>query len=549
MLAGLFIKNFILIDELSIKFDNGLNIITGETGAGKSIMINAIDIALGAKAGKELIKTGEDKAIIELSLSNRNYDLTNFFEEYGIDNLGEEIIVTKEITQSGGRSKINGCMINQEAIKYLRELFIDIHSQHQTYSFMKPKFHIELLDNYAKATLKSDLEQYSTLWQNYLSLKKELDELKNAETLTESQIEFLKFQISEIEEAEIISTTEDIELEQEISVLENAEKLKELSGSVAYAINNDENSILEGLNQIKKNLSIIVGIDNSLSETEEELINIIEATKSVASTLRDYTQSIENDTEKLNQLQERQYLLDKLKRKYGGSLELVLDNLTKFQNELSVIENKETNTLQLEQKINDVSADLNKLAQKISEQRKNYAEVLSGMISEKLTELELPKARFLIDVKPCELNAKGCDNVEFLISTNISELPKPLAKVASGGEISRVMLALKVIFAQSDNIDTVVFDEIDTGISGKASQSVADEVKELAKFRQILMITHQAIIASRSDRHFYVSKSQENSTQVSVKILTDDEKINAIAELAGGTLSDESIKFAKTLIY
>ena len=188
------------------------------------------------------------------------------------------------------------------------------------------------------------------------------------------------------------------------------------------------------------------------------------------------------------------------------------------------------------------------MAQKISEQRKGYAEVLSSMISEKLTALELPKARFLIDVQPCELNSKGCDNVEFLISTNISETPKPLAKVASGGEISRVMLALKVIFAQSDNIDTVVFDEIDTGISGKASQSVADEVKELAKYRQILMITHQAIIASRSDRHFYVSKSQINSTQISVKVLTNEEKINAIAELAGGTLSEESIKFAKTLI-
>lgn len=548
MLAGLFIKNFILIDELSLEFDKGLNIITGETGAGKSIMINAIDIVLGAKATKELIKTGEKKALIELTINNSNHDLTGFFEENGIDNIGDEIIISKEITQTGSRSKVNGSMVNQDVIKHLRELFIDIHSQHQTYSFMKPKCHIDLLDNYARATLKPIFDEYTLVWQNYLNLKKRLEEVQNSNNLTESQIEFLKFQINEIEDANIKSGTEDIELEQEISVLENAEKLKELSGAVSWAISNDDNSILEGLNQAKKSLSAIINIDSSLAETEEELINVIEGVKNIASTLRSYSQSVDNDTEKLNFLQERQFLLDKLKRKYGGSLENVLNNLFDFQRELASIETKETDTIQLEKDIEQTLERLTKLASEISEKRKTYAEVLSCMISEKLTALELPKAQFVINVSPCELNSKGADDVEFLISTNISEAPKPLAKVASGGEVSRVMLALKVIFAQSDNINSVVFDEIDTGISGKASQSVADEVKELAKYHQILMITHQAIIASRSDRHFYVSKSQEDSTKVSVKILSADEKIRAVAELAGGVLSDESINFAKTLI-
>ena len=548
MLAGLFIKNFILIDELSLEFDKGLNIITGETGAGKSIMINAIDIVLGAKATKELIKTGEEKALIELTINNSNHDLTGFFEENGIDNIGNEIIISKEITQTGSRSKVNGSMVNQDVIKYLRELFIDIHSQHQTYSFMKPKCHIDLLDNYARATLKPVFDEYTLVWQNYQNLKKRLEEVQNSNNLTESQIEFLKFQINEIEDANIKSGTEDIELEQEISVLENAEKLKELSGAVSWAISNDDNSILEGLNQAKKSLSAIINIDSSLAETEEELINVIEGVKNIASTLRSYSQSVDNDTERLNFLQERQFLLDKLKRKYGGSLENVLNNLFDFQRELASIETKETDTIQLEKDIEQTLERLTKLANEISEKRKTYAEVLSCMISEKLTALELPKAQFVINVAPCELNSKGADDVEFLISTNISEAPKPLAKVASGGEVSRVMLALKVIFAQSDNINSVVFDEIDTGISGKASQSVADEVKELAKYHQILMITHQAIIASRSDRHFYVSKSQEDSTKVSVKILSADEKIRAVAELAGGVLSNESINFAKTLI-
>ena len=549
MLARLFIKNFILIDELSLEFDKGLNIITGETGAGKSIMINAIDIALGAKASKELIKTGEAKALIELTLSNTTGKLNSFYEKYGIDNLGDELVITREITPSGSRIKVNGSMVNQDAVRVLREIFVDIHSQHEMYSFMKPKCHITLLDNYAKATLQPYLDEYKLVWQNYLSLKNRLENIKNSNKLTEAQIDFLKFQIKEIEDAEIKSENEDEELTQEINVLENAEKLKELSGSISWAISNDDESILEGLSKIRKNLSAIVALEPSLSETESELINVMDSVKNIASVLRDYSQSLDNDTERLNLLQERLFLLDKLKRKYGGTLAGVMDTLFECQKELSSVETNEADEIQLQKDLEDVLEKLNKLAAEITEKRKTYAEVLSCMISEKLAALELPKAKFLIDIKPTELNQNGADNVEFLISTNISEAPKPLVKVASGGEISRVMLALKVIFAQSDDIDTVIFDEIDTGISGKAAQSAADEVKELAKYRQILMITHQAIIASRSDRHFYVAKSQEDSTKVSVKVLSAEEKINAVAELAGGVLSDVSIEFAKTLIH
>ncbi len=548
MLSRLFIKNFILIDELLLEFDKGLNIITGETGAGKSIIINAIDIVFGAKASKELIKTGETKAVIELTVANTSEKLSSFYEAYGIDNLGDEIIITKEITQSGTRTKINGSMVSQEAVRFLREIFIDIHSQHEMYTFMKPKCHITLLDNYAKSTLQPYLEEYKLVWQNYQNLKSKLENIKNSNQLTEAQIDFLKFQINEIESAEIKSDNEDEELAQEINILENAERLKELSGSISWAISNDDESILEGLSKVKKNLSAITALEPSLADTEVELINVMDSVKNIASVLRDYSQNLDNDTERLNNLQERQFLLDKLKRKYGGSLSSVLDTLFASQKELASVETNEADEEQLKIDLEQVLSKLHKLAEKITELRKTYAEVLSCMISEKLTSLELPKVKFLIDVRPSELNTIGADDVEFLISTNISELPKPLIKVASGGEISRVMLALKVIFAQSDNIDTVIFDEIDTGISGKAAQSVADEVKELAKYRQIIMITHQAIIASRSDRHFYVSKLQDDLTKISVKILSAEDKIKAVAELAGGVLSDVSIEFAKTLI-
>ncbi len=548
MLSKLFIKNFILIDELLLEFDKGLNIITGETGAGKSIIINAIDIALGAKTSKEHIKTGTEKAIIELTLLNRAHNLDEFYETYGVDNTGDEVVITREISPSGSRAKVNGCMVNQEAIRYLRDVFIDIHSQHQTYSFMKPKSHILLLDNYAKATLQPYLDEYKLVWQNYLNLKSLLEKVRNSNQLTESQIDFLKFQVKEIEDANIKSINEDEELTKEISVLENAEKLKELSGSIAWAISNDDASILEGLSQVRKNLSAIVAIESSMSDTEEELLGVIESVKNIASILRNYSQELDNDTERLNELQERMFLLEKLKRKYGGTLESVLNTLYESQKELSQIETRDSDEQQILKDVDEANKKLISIASVITEKRKTYAEVLSCMISEKLAALELPKAKFLIDVKPTELTYNGADEVEFLISTNVSESPKPLIKVASGGEISRVMLALKVIFAQSDDIDTVIFDEIDTGISGKAAQSVADEVKELANYRQIIMITHQAIIASRSDRHFYVAKSQEDSTKVSVKVLSAEEKINAVAELAGGVLSDVSIQFAKTLI-
>ena len=277
-------------------------------------------------------------------------------------------------------------------------------------------------------------------------------------------------------------------------------------------------------------------------------IDSIETLKNVSHSLREYSNSLDNDEEKINSIQERLFLLDKLKRKYGGSLEKVIQQGEVLRKELEGIEFSTQNIEELEEEISLLYKKLQVMAEEISKERKNYAAVLSSLIVEKLEKLELPKVRFEIDFKPCELGINGCDKVEFLISTNISEGLKPLAKVASGGEISRVMLAIKTIFAQSDNIDTVIFDEIDTGISGKTSQSVADEVKELSQFMQVIMITHQAIIASKSDRHFYVRKTQDDKTSVDISILTGDAKLKAIAELAGGEITDESLKFAQTLM-
>lgn len=548
MIKQLRIKDYILIDELTANFDEKLNVITGETGAGKSILINAIDIAFAPRVSKDVIKHDKEKAVIELVIENTKHDLSKLFEENGVDNFGSEIVLSKEITQNGVRSRVNGTLVNQEFIKQLKSHFLDIHSQHQTYAFMQPKYHINLLDNYARESYGEKLNSYKEKFKEYQDLQSKLENLKNASDMTESQIEFLQFQINEIDSAGIKNSNEDEELNSELEVLENAEKLKELTGSSYWAINGDDGSIIEALGKIKQNISKAASMDKNLEELESNLIDAIERLHDAGSELREYSQNLENDTERLNEIQERLFLLDKLKRKYGGTLESVLETFDKLSNELNSIEFSTQNIEELEAKINSTKKELEHIASEISESRKNYAQVLSVLIQEKLEKLELPKARFEISIQPKELSSDGIDNVEFLISTNVSEDLKPLAKVASGGEISRVMLAIKSIFAQSDDIDTVIFDEIDTGISGKASQSVADEIVELSKYHQIILITHQPIIASRANKHFYVRKSQSDETKVDVYVLTGENRIKALAELAGGEINEQSIEFAKSLM-
>lgn len=548
MLSQILIKNFILIDELFAKFDKGLNVITGETGAGKSIFIHAIDLVFAPRISKDVIKTGCDKASIELTLTS-DKNLSKLFEEYGIDDFGSEIVISKEISQSSVRTRVNGTLVNQDFVKEIKDKFLDIHSQHQTYSLLQPKTHIGLLDSYGESAYGEKLIAYQNLYSEYQNLLKKLEQAKTATKATDSQIEFLKFQINEIEEAEIEDVEEDEKIKSELKVLENAEKLKELTGAAAWTLSGDDDSVLNAMSQIKLNISKSAKMDESLSELEERFINAVEELSDISRELGNYASDVENDTDKLNSLQERLFLLEKLEHKYGGNLSEVLLKLEEFTSELLDIEKSDENISELEKEKEKFLSELNVLGDEISENRRNFAEVLSVLIVEKLENLELPKAKFKILVEPSELSSMGKDNVEFMISTNVSEALKPLAKVASGGEISRIMLAIKAIFAQNDDIDTVIFDEIDTGISGKASQSVADEISELAKYHQIVLITHQPIIASKADKHFYVTKSQgENKTNIGFYVLEGENRVKALAELAGGDINEKSLDFARSLI-
>lgn len=549
MIKTLTIKDFIIIDELKLEFSKGFNVITGETGAGKSIIINAIDLAFGARASKEVIKTNKNRAYIELTLALTSTFPQSFFEEYGIENFGDEIILSREITESASRSRINGTLVTQDVIKALREITIDIHSQHMTYTYIQPKHHINLLDSYGDENHKQLICDYKNVYEKYTQICKSLEEAKNRTQLSEQQFEFLKFQIDEIESAKIDDIEEDTKLSEELNILANTEKLKELTYSAYWSLYGEDGCILDALGKVKSSLSKAAETDPNLGEYESELINAQEALREISSSLRNYAEAMDLDEQRLDEVQQRIDILDKIKRKYGNTLEQVLETYDNFVKEYNSIEFSQDEIYNLEKEKETTFNELSELASKLSNSRKMISLHLAEKIRQELEMLDMPKVKFEIAITTCDYTNKGNDNVEFLISTNISEQPKPLAKIASGGEISRVMLAIKTIFAKSDNINTIIFDEIDTGISGNACQAVATEIKKLSQTHQIISITHQPIIAAKSDTHFYVAKTQDEATNVKVYTLDDANKIKAIAMLAAGDINDESMKFARQLIY
>ncbi|HBG48733.1 MAG TPA: DNA repair protein RecN [Cyanobacteria bacterium UBA9971] len=552
MIKTIRIKDFVLIDELKVSFDKGLNILTGETGSGKSVIIDAIDLAFGARASKDQIRTGENKALIELYVQiNANFPV-DMLEENGIDIDDEKIlIISREITQNATRSRINGVLVSQNFVQALRNHLVDIHSQHETYNYIQPKTHIDLLDGYGRSEHKELLSKYKDIFSEYKSRQKELEIAQSLILTGRQKIDFLKFQIEEISNAKVENINEFDELMHERSILLNSEELKTITYSGYELLYNQDSSLIDVLNSLKIKLIKAAEFDENLSKLAEIIDSSSINLKEVANELRDYSENLEISPARLYQVEERIETLDKLKRKYGPELSNVLNNLEKFELELSEINFNDEKIQELSKKVVELKNETEILSEKLSVSRKNLAKTLSDLIQSKLVKLEMPKVNFEISIESTkELSYKGKDNVEFLISPNIGEPLKPLSKIASGGEISRVILAIKTIFAESDNVNTVIFDEIDTGISGKTSQSVAEALAELGFSQQVLCITHQPIIAAMADKHFYIKKIQnENSTKILIEELNHDESVNVLASLASGSNNDEnSLKFAASLL-
>ena len=530
MLKTLSIKNFILLKEAKLNFEQGFNVLCGETGAGKSIIIKALDIVLGAKANKDFVLNKELPCCIEAVFKNN----------------GIETVISREIsTQS--KFRLNGIMSYQDEIKELREKLIDIHSQHQTYSYMQSKSHIHLLDSYIikkSAEFGELLKSYKENYFEFKEVEKKLHALKDNLQENEREIEFLTFQLKEIDDASV-RTNEEEELNEELNILSNIQELKEGSYGAFWALYGDNQSIVEALSKIKYNISSLAELDKNLVESQNALFDAFEGLKDCANYLRDYSSNLELNPTRIDELNERISLIQKLKRKYGADLDLEREKIAKRLDELTSGDN---NIEALEENYNTLLSNLELLAESLNEYRKRNALELSKLIEEKLKTLELKEAQFEISVKKILKNEFGWDNVEFLISTNKNQSPAPLSKVASGGEISRVMLALKTIFALVDEVQTVVFDEIDTGISGITSNAVASSMLELAQNSQIICITHQPIICAKADNFIWITKTHNDDTNIKIEILNDNKRLEALAQLASGEISQQTLDFAKTLL-
>ena len=530
MLKSLLIKNFILINEINLQFQEGFNVLCGETGAGKSIIIKALDIVLGAKASKDLILDKTKPCYIEATFQNNN----------------EETVISRELSTSS-KFRLNGILSSLDEIKEIRTSLVDIHSQHQTYSYIQPKSHIILLDNYIIKKHPEFFELLKTYKENFSEFKqieKKLENLKQNFQDNEKEIEFLKFQLKELDDA-AVRENELEELQEELDVLANSQELKEDSYASYFALYGDGQSIIEALGKIKYTISNLAQMDKSLKEVESSLFDSFESLKDSANFLRDYSSNLEVNPQRLEELNERIALIQKLKRKYGQDLDLEREKIAQKLNELDGDDN---NIELLEKEFQQKGEMIEFLSQQISDFRIENASELSKLIEEKLKTLELKEAKFQISVEETKNNELGKNNVEFLILTNKNLDLMPLNKVASGGEISRIMLALKTIFAKTDLVKTVVFDEIDTGISGVASNAVANSMLELAKNTQIICITHQPIICAKADNFIWISKTHNKNTDIQIEILNNDKRLEALAQLASGEVNDKTIEFAKTLL-
>ncbi len=542
MIKSVLIKNFILIDELFLEFENGFNVLTGETGAGKSIILKAIDVALGARVSKDVIFDKAKPALIELTFLHSKNDLKNLNKF----DLSEETVISREIGASSQKCRINGALVNLDAVKDLREYLVDIHSQNQSYTYVMPKYHIELLDAYCSSVdcdFSKNRSDFALFYSELTAVSKKLLSLKENNSKNEQEIDFLKFQLNEIDSAQIYENEED-DLNRELEILSNIQTLKETTWSVYYSLGGDD-GVNDALSKMYSLLSGALKYDKKLDEVENSFIDARENLKFCSDYLREYSQNLEDNPQRLSEVNERLSLILKLKRKYGN----IFEAREKFARQLDEIEGDFVSFDELEQKRKELSDNVASLCEKLSSVRKKCAKELSKLIVNQLRELELSKAQFEIQVKEKQLDSKGIDDVEFFITTNVSSQLAPLARVASGGEISRVMLAIKTVFANVDMVSSIIFDEIDTGISGKASNAVAQAISNLSKNIQVFAITHQPIIAAKADAHFVVTKSQDETTKVHVKKMeTEADKLKAIASLASGGVSNISVSFAKELL-
>jgi DNA repair protein RecN (Recombination protein N) len=564
MLKTLHIKDYALIEQVNVGFGSGLNIITGETGAGKTILIDAVSLLLGERASIEVVRKGSEKSVVEgIFEVKNNKKVQSLLEQNEIDFL-PELIIRREISLKGSnRCFINDTPVQLSLIKELGDLLVDLHGQHEHQSLLRTETHIEYLDNCGDT--EDHLRTYKWLYKSLNKLLGELKELKEKEASLKEKKDMYEFQVKEIDTVSPELGEED-KLDEELIVLENSEQLQLLSSEIYQGLYEAEGSVYDALIKLKNSFGELNKIDKSFNETSKEYESVVAIINEIANHLRNYSGKIQFDPERLEGIRERLGSINLLKKKYGGSLKAVIEHRKKIGLELEIAENYSGKISELESKIKTVRENCGSTADKLSAERKSIAKKVEKDIIELLKQVGIPNSRFevkisnslaedfddfiLIKGKPFKFNSSGYDEVQFFLSTNLGEEVKPLVKVASGGEISRVMLTLKSILAKRDKLPLLIFDEIDTGVSGHIAQKVGQTLKSLASHHQVIAITHLPQISGLADHHYAVEKIEVDKRVISkIKKLSDKERINEVAKLMSGeNITEASIKGAKELM-
>jgi len=541
MLISLDIKNIALIEQINLEPENGMTVLTGETGAGKSIIIDAVNLLLGSRTNKGLVRYGTEKARVS-GIFTSNPQAEKILNSAGIDT-DDSIIVSRDITADGKSiCRINSVVVPQNLLKSISEHLINIHGQQDNQALLNPSKHIDFLDSYAKTDLSSFQQLYSLL-----SIKKnELDLLSQNESERIGRIDFLRYQTSEIAEANL-TIGEKEELIEEKTILDNAEKITMAVNDARVSLYED-NSAYDRLSEAVSSLEKISGLFGEIDEISEKLRDALYSIEDGVHDLRRIADNIEFDENRLNEIEERLDLISRLEKKYGGSIEAVLNFGKKAESELVSLENADENIDILKSEIARIEKEIAEESNKLTIHRRKYAEILQTEIENSLKDLDMPKVKFAVSINSQSYTQKGCDDVEFMICPNVGEQLMPLAQIASGGELSRVMLAIKSILAEG--ADTLIFDEVDTGVSGNASQKIARKLKELSCGKQVICISHQPQIAAIADNHIKIAKTQKDDrTVTTLKLLSQDERISEVARIIDGDdFTQTAIAHAKEML-
>jgi len=515
MLLEISIKNFAIIEEIALNFETGMTVLTGETGAGKSIIIDAMNMMLGSRATTDVIRHGAPKAEIEgLFAIDENRALQQLFEEQGLE-WADELIIRREIFQNGRSvSRINGQMVNLSVLKAVGQHLVDIHGQHDQEELMRAPLHIAMLDSFGEDAFFATKKAYRETFEKYKSLRKQVLQIQKNNQENQARIEMLEYQISEIEAA-ALSLDEDVQLEQERQRLLNHKMIADTLSN-AYAMLDAED------------FSSLSNVRSAMTETYYTLEDLTKR-------LEDLVDGLDFDGNRLMQVEARLDLIHSITRKYGGQVKDVLDYLEQISKEYSLLTGAGTSSEDLEKELKSMEGQLVALAKELSQGRHALAQELEAEIQQELADLYMEKARFQVRFTPSKFNREGNETVEFYISTNPGEDFKPLVKVASGGELSRLMLAIKSAFSRKEGKTSIVFDEVDTGVSGRVAQAIASKIYKIGRFGQVLAISHLPQVIAVADYQFFIEKvSDEFSTVSTVRLLSHEERVEEVAKMLAG---------------